>query len=130
MDTQSLSVFAAIVTAMAAVIVAPLVHLYLGIRQTAAAKASAEAALLSARSAGQHSVCCFRQEWINSLRKDLAAFHSIMMTTVDYPYSPEVDQSLCELGTRIELSINPTEDMARRLIMLVYAMYECGSVQE
>jgi hypothetical protein len=66
------------------------------------------------RKTGARAVANFRQEWINTLRQALAQYHSIMMTTQP-PLSCDDDRKASDLGTRIELMLNPTEDASQEL---------------
>lgn len=130
MDVQNFSVFAALATAFAAVAVAPIVQIYVGRKQAAAAQRSADAALINAQNAGKHAISRFRQEWINSLRKDIAEFHSLLMTTAEHPYPKDVDLKLSETGTRIQLYLNPNEPESSKLLKLMNEMYDCSSLED
>ena len=55
----------------------PLVALLVGRRQAAASQTSANAALLTARTAGNREIAKLRISWMDTLRNTVAEYHSI-----------------------------------------------------
>lgn len=121
----TLPVLAAIssaVLALVSAIAGPLVQLIVGRRQTAAAQSSADASMHSAKAAmamvshtGLQTIALFREKWIISLRDTLSDYHAILMSE-EYPYSLEVRRKISELGTRIDLLLDPSDTLSNELI--------------
>ncbi|WP_315765656.1 MULTISPECIES: hypothetical protein [unclassified Bradyrhizobium] len=79
------------------------------------------------RKTGVRAVATFRQEWIDTLRKTLAEYHSIMMTTQP-PLSRDDDRTASDLGTRIELMLNPSEEASQELEAIMNKIDECTTL--
>jgi hypothetical protein len=112
------------------------VTLYIGGRQANAARAGAEAskrssdaARLTAENAGARQIATMRLEWIETLRKTLSEFHSILMTA-DYPYSAGDHRKLSNLGTQIDLLLNRDDPDQRALWEITDKIYETDSIEE
>jgi hypothetical protein len=136
-DQQQIPLFTAVATALAAVLVAPVVQLIIGFRQARVARLSADAARVSAetalhnsRNAGIQTVAASRQAWINTLRDTLLEFHSIVLTENEHPYPKEVDRKLSMLGTKVELLLNPNEATSQKLLDLMNRIYDADSVEK
>lgn len=136
MDTATISAFAAAAAAIGAFTVAG-IQLYVGYRQSKAALKQAEAATISARTAlmsaensGRHAVATFRQKWIDALRDTMAAYHALTMTISEYPYPEDKDRQLSELGTKIELLLNPTETPSHELLRVMSEIYDCPNLAQ
>jgi hypothetical protein len=124
------AVVAAIISSVLALIASisgPWVAFLIGKRQAAAAQKSAEANMLTARKAGARTVAIMRQQWIDTLRKALAEYHSIMMSA-KYPLSQADDRAVSNLGTQIELMLNPEEEASQTLENVMDAIYSCKSL--
>jgi hypothetical protein len=80
--------------------------------------------LWTLRKTGVRAVAAFRQQWIDTLRKALAEYHSIMMTT-ELPLSPADDRTASDLGTQIELMLNPDEEASRKLEEVINEIDKC-----
>jgi len=66
-------------------------------------------------------VAAFRQEWINCLRDDLAKLHAIGINPNGDPMNNE---EFYEIGTRIELRMNPSDPDYDRLYKAMYNYFE------
>jgi hypothetical protein len=80
--------------------------------------------LWTLRKTGVRAVAAFRQQWIDTLRKALTEYHSIMMTT-ELPLSPADDRKASDLGTQIELMLNPDEEASRKLEEVINEIDRC-----
>ncbi|MGY3149347.1 transposase-like protein [Bradyrhizobium sp. USDA 3397] len=80
---------AAAVAAVAAVfafiagVLGPLVQWRIGRRQAIASQTSAEASMLTARTAGAREIAKLRMSWMEELRQSLCEYHAILMSTED-----------------------------------------------
>jgi Tfp pilus assembly major pilin PilA len=109
---------AALVAIVAAVlaflsgVLGPLVQVYVGRKQAAASQRSADAAMLSAKTAGAREIAKLRMAWMETLRNKLSEYHSILMNleNEDRQTDPETktaeDRKLSELGTHLDLLLN------------------------
>jgi hypothetical protein len=61
----------------------PVVALLVGSRQAAASQTSANAAMLTARTAGYREIARLRISWMDTLRDTVAEYHSILMNLED-----------------------------------------------
>jgi hypothetical protein len=93
------------------------VALFIGWRQgtssrlsAEAAKASAEAAVLTARAAGDRTIAAMRLQWVHDLRKILSEYHSVLVD-----YQPTDYRKVSELGTQLDLMLNLDETEQRDL---------------
>ena len=129
-DQQQIPILTALATAFAAVLIAPVVQIIIGLKQAKSARISAEAALRNSYNTGRHAIANSRQKWIDTLRDTLSEFHSLVMTENEYPYPKEIDRKLSMLGTKIELFLNPTETESKELLDLVNKIYDLKTVQE
>jgi hypothetical protein len=126
------AVIAAIISSMLAFVGGvggPIVALLIGRRNAAAAQRSADASMLTAQKAGARSVAAMRQQWIDSLRKALSEYHSILMSA-KYPLSTVDDRAISNLGTQIELMLNPSEEASQKLENVMDDIYNCTSLDE
>ena len=137
MDTQQISLLTAFATALAAVLIAPVVQIAIGFKQASVANISAEAAMKSAQAAFDNvqiyciqTICISRQKWIDLLRDTLSEFHSIVITENEYPYPKEVDRQLSMLGTKIELLLNPSEVESQKIVNLIHEIYDIENMNE
>jgi hypothetical protein len=112
------------------------VTLCIGWRQTKAAQAAAEAskrssdaAMLTAENAGSRQIATMRLEWIQTLRKTLSEFHSILMTASE-PYSTDDHRKLSDLGTAIDLLLNRDDPDQLALWEITDKIYETDSIDE
>jgi hypothetical protein len=69
-----------------------------------AAKASAEAATITARATGDRAIATMRLQWVHDLRKILSEYHSLLVT-----YKVEDYRKASELGTQLDLMLNRDE---------------------
>jgi hypothetical protein len=125
-------VVAAIISSLLALIGGlggPIVALLIGRKQAAAAQTSAEASMLTAQKAGARAIATLRQEWIDTLRTTLAEYHSIMMSA-KVPLSQKDDRAASNLGTRIELMLNPIEDASKELERVMLEIDNCETLDE
>jgi hypothetical protein len=93
------------------------------------AKTSAEAARTTARKTGERAIAAFRRQWIDTLRKTLSEYHSILMTAKP-PLPAKDDRKVSELGTQIELMLNPLEDASQELEEIMDKIYNAKSLDE
>lgn len=109
MDAATLSAFAAAAAAGGAFTVAG-IQLYVGYRQSKAALRSAEAATLSAKNAGRHTVAEFRQAWIYKVIDTLRDHHAVLMNKpAGQRPSAEESKALTASRTQLEILLNPDE---------------------
>jgi hypothetical protein len=126
------AVIAAIISSMLAFVGGvggPIVALLIGRKQAAAAQRNADASMLTAQKAGARSVATMRQQWIDTLRKALSEYHSILMSA-KYPLSTVDDRAISNLGTQIELMLNPSEEASQELEDVMDKIYKCTSLDE
>lgn len=83
--------------------------------------------LHAGRRTGARAVAAFRQQWIDNLRKTLAEYHSIKMSA-ELPLSLEDDRAVSNLGTQIELMLNPHEDASQQLEVIIDKIDECQTL--
>jgi DNA-binding SARP family transcriptional activator len=81
-----------------------------GARQTEALRISADAANFIA---GNRAIASMRITWIESLRKVLSEYHSILMT--DYSASAADQRRLSYLGAQLDLMLNLNEENQKKL---------------
>jgi len=125
---------AAILAAMLAFlsgVLGPFVHFIIGEKQAAASQASAEAALLTARTAGNREIARLRMEWMHTLRNTLSEYHAILMTWED---DKELDgpghRELAKLGTQIDLLLNKDDELQGRLWQIADRIYGLEKQEE
>lgn len=75
-----------------------------------AAKASANAAVLTARAAGDRAIATMRIQWVHDLRSVLAEYHSVLLS-----YKQDDYRKVSDLGTRLDLMLNLDEPEQREL---------------
>lgn len=75
--------------------------------------------LYSARRSAKIELAKFRLDWIEKLRDDLSEFQSMAMLP---NFKPHEEQRFYQLGTRIELRLNPDEADHKKLIKIMYEM--------
>jgi hypothetical protein len=114
----------AVVAAMLAFlsgVLSPLVQGYVGRKQAAASQRSADAAMLSAQTAGAREIAKLRMAWIETLRNKLSEYHSILMNLEDEDSTPDAetktqeDRKLSELGTHLDLLLNQNDPLQKAL---------------
>jgi hypothetical protein len=115
-DQGKVTLFAALVALLVG-LAGSAVALIIGWRQgtssrlaAEAAKASAEAANLTARAAGDRAIASMRLQWVHDLRKILSEYHSVLVS-----YNPDDYRKVSELGTQLDLMLNPEEAEQRAL---------------
>lgn len=108
-------------TALAAVIIAPFVHLIIGWRQTNAAKTSADAAISTAKNTGTREIARMRLQWLHDLRETISDYHAHLM--MDRERNPEDRRKLSQLGTKLDLMINMNEPIQKKLWDIADAIY-------
>lgn len=86
----------------------------IGERQADASRISANAAVLTANNAGNRAIAQMRILWIESLRKTLSEYHSILMSSNE-PLSDADERRLSDLGTQLDLMLNVGEENQKRL---------------
>ena len=126
------AVAAAIITSILALLgslLGLIATVVIGKRQVGAAQRNAEAAMLTAQKAGARAIGALRQQWIDTLRRALSEYHSILMTA-SYPLSKKDDRSISNLGTQIELMLNPSEEPSRKLEEVMERIYRCDNLVE
>jgi hypothetical protein len=109
----------------------PLVALLVGRRQATASQTSADAAMLTAKTAGFREIAKLRMSWMDTLRNTLAEYHAILMTFRDkdsidaitdmderkaaQKSNQEDLEKLVLLGTQLDLLLNKDDAVQRRL---------------
>jgi hypothetical protein len=126
MDAPTISAFAAAAAAFFAAVVAG-VQFYVGDKQSRAAMKSAEAAILTATSAGRHTVASFRQAWIDKVIDTLCEYHSIIMTH-QVPVSVADRRALEALRTKLEILLNPDEKETVALLAEIDLLQEVSKM--
>jgi hypothetical protein len=102
-------------------VLGPLVQGYVGRKQAAASQRSADAAMLSARTAGAREIAKLRMAWMETLRNKLSEYHSILMNLEDEDRTPDAetktqeDRKLSELGTHLDLLLNQNDPLQKAL---------------
>ncbi|MBH5373503.1 hypothetical protein [Bradyrhizobium glycinis] len=77
---------------------------------------------------GKRAVATFRQAWIDNLRKTLSEYHSILMSAPP-PLSTADDRKVSDLGTQIELMLNPEEDASQKLEEIMEKIYSAPTLE-
>lgn len=94
-----------------------LIQLWVGIRQAKTGARQTEALRISADAAnfiaGNRAIASMRITWIESLRKVLSEYHSILMT--DYSASAADQRRLSYLGAQLDLMLNLNEENQKKL---------------
>jgi hypothetical protein len=118
---------AALVAVVAAVlaflsgVLSPLVQVHVGRKQAAASQRSADAAMLSAQTAGAREIAKLRMAWMETLRNKLSEYHSILMNFEDEDRETDAetktaeDRKLSELGTHLDLLLNQNDPLQKVL---------------
>jgi hypothetical protein len=125
---------AAIVAALLALISGvggPLVALLIGRKQAAASQTSADAAMLTAKTAGFREIAKLRISWMDTLRNTLAEYHAILMNLEDKEIIEQIDdpderkarkkandeglEKIVLLGTQLDLLLNKDDAVQRKL---------------
>jgi hypothetical protein len=136
-EPASTAAFVAALLALVGGVGGPLVQLLIGRKQAEAANRSAQAAFVTANNAGSRAIAAIRVAWIDQLRKTLAEYHSILMSASPSspadtdklsPWSDEDDRRLSNLGTQIELMLNPNEGPSQRLLEIFNRIYGCSDL--
>jgi hypothetical protein len=140
---------AAAVAALAALfafiagILGPIVQWRVGRRSALASQTSAEAAMLTARTAGFREIAKLRMSWMDTLRNTLADYHSILMNLEDKAalvlISDEGErkdrtkanngalEKLVLLGTQLDLLLNKDDALQRKLWDITDEIYQLDS---
>jgi hypothetical protein len=120
----------AAVFSLVAGVLGPVVALWVGHRQTKAAKISADAAMLSAQSIGSREIASMRLAWMEKLRDTLAEFHATLMSLDDSDFSDDDRKKLALFGTQLDLLLNRNEEMQKKLWDVTDKIYRTESVSE
>jgi hypothetical protein len=80
---QAVAAIVAAVFALMGGVLGPLVSFTIGKRQAAASQTSADAAMLTAKTAGFREIAKLRISWMDTLRNTLAEYHAILMNLED-----------------------------------------------
>jgi hypothetical protein len=90
-----------------------------------AAGKNAEAAALNAQNTGVHAVARLRQDWINTLRAEIAELHATLMNFIVLPlgdrptgYDEQVKKTNASL-TRVRLLLNPSELASKKVLAVL-----------
>lgn len=114
------AVLAAVLAFLSGVL-GPLVQGYIGRKQAAASQRSADAAMLSARTAGAREIAKLRMAWMETLRNKLSEYHSILMNfdddgcELDPKARIQEDRKVSELGTHLDLLLDLNDPLQRAL---------------
>ena len=109
-------------------VLGPLVQVHIGRRAAAASQRSADAAMLSAQTAGAREIAKLRMSWIETLRNKLSEYHSILMNLESdeddgaaldaAAATAKIDsdnRKLSELGTQLDLLLNLNDPLQKAL---------------
>ena len=107
----------------------PLVQMTIGGRQAAAALQSADAAMLTARNAGNREIARMRLLWMDKLREVLSEYHAILMIVDDGDMSNQA-QKLAQLGTQIDLLLNRDDRAQCQLWEVADKIYNSENAKE
>jgi hypothetical protein len=86
----------------------------IGAHQADASRISADAAMLPAKNAGNRAIASLRISWIETLRKILSEYHSILLSADD-PISDADQRRVSDLGTQLDLMLNVNEENQKKL---------------
>ena len=92
-----------------------------------ASRLSAEAALSTARMAGDRAVAHLRIKWVESLRDILSEYHSTLMTAEKHDAAEE--RRLSQLGTQLDLMMNFTEANQKALWDIADEIYQTDGLE-
>jgi hypothetical protein len=137
---------AAIVAALFALIGGvggPVVTLIIGKKQAAASQTSANAAILTAKTAGFREIAKLRMSWMDTLRDTLAEYHSFLMNLEDKEALVLIPddgdrkdrtrannvalEKLVLLGTQLDLLLNKDDVLQRKLWDVTDEIYQLES---
>jgi hypothetical protein len=116
--------FAAAILAFVSGVLGPLVQLIIGSLQASASQTSANAAMLTAKTAGAREIAKLRLSWMDTLRKTLTEYHSTLMNLTDKTETEsEVErqkryadlEKLVLLGTELDLMLNQDDVLQKKL---------------
>ena len=109
---QAVAAILAAAFALVSGIGGPLVALLIGSRQAAANQTSANAAMLTAKTAGFREIAKLRMSWMDTLRDTLAEYHAILMTLKD----KETIEAIADLDERKTLQKANQEDFEKLVL--------------
>jgi hypothetical protein len=116
--------FVAAILAFLSGVLGPAVQLIIGSLQASASQTSADAAMLTAKTAGAREIAKLRLSWMDTLRKSLTEYHSILMNLSDKTETEseverqkrEADlEKLVLLGTELDLMLNQDDHLQKKL---------------
>lgn len=117
-------------------VLGPLVQGYVGRKQAAASQRSADAAMLSAQTAGAREIAKLRMAWMETLRNKLSEYHSILMNFEDDDHSPDPqtkiqeNRKVSELGTHLDLLLNKNDPLQKALWDISDRVYKTAGQAE
>jgi hypothetical protein len=130
-NPQALAAVLAALFALIGGVGGPWVALLIGRRQAAASQTSANAAMLTARTAGFREIAKLRISWMDTLRNTLAEYHSILMNLEDketIELIPDIEERKARnkankealamivlLGTQLDLLLNKDDALQKEL---------------
>jgi hypothetical protein len=100
----------------------------IGSRQAEASRISAEAAMLTAKRGGNHDIASMRIRWVEELRGVLSDYHSRLMTREKF--EGEDKSLMSNLGTKIDLMLNPNEADQKALWDIADEIYETADLEK
>jgi hypothetical protein len=138
-NPQAVAAILAALFALISGVGGPAVALLIGKRQAAASQTSADAAMLTARTAGFREIAKLRISWMDTLRNTLAEYHSILMNLEDkegIELIPDLDErkarkkanddaleKIVLLGTQLDLLLNKEDALQKELWNITDEIY-------
>ncbi|MGY8667195.1 hypothetical protein Q3C01_33235 [Bradyrhizobium sp. UFLA05-109] len=130
-NPQAVAAILAAIFALISGVGGPLVALRIGKRQAAASQTSADAAMLTAKTAGFREIAKLRISWMDNLRNTLAEYHAILMNLEDdealaaiadveerkvrRSANEEELEKIVLLGTQLDLLLNKDDEVQKKL---------------
>jgi hypothetical protein len=102
----------------------------IGSKQAEASRISADAAMLTAKNAGDRAVAAMRLKWVEQLREILSEYHSVLVSVDVDDLSNKDLQQLSKLGTQLDLMMNLEEPIQKALWDLADKIYRTESLEE
>jgi hypothetical protein len=100
-------------------VVGPSVQLMIGRGQTAA-----NASALTAMNVGNREIARLRIGWIDKVRDVLSEYHAILMSDAEPDADEEVHLKLLQLGTQLDLLLNPDDKLQKALWDVADAIFK------
>jgi hypothetical protein len=138
-NPQAVAAILAALFALISGVGGPAVALLIGKRQAAASQTSADAAMLTARTAGFREIAKLRISWMDTLRNTLAEYHSILMNLEDkegIELIPDLNErnarkkanddaleKIVLLGTQLDLLLNKEDALQKELWNITDEIY-------